>query len=355
MSLQEEEPRTNTHYFAEINCKIHLIDTPEQVIVSLERLRLFSTLAIDCEGVDLGSFAPTSTLSVLHMSTGRDSDVYCFDIFTLGAEAFSTTTPDGYSLKTLLESSDKRKLLWDLRSDTSALYRHYNITINGLCDVQVLDSASQFLKQVKFPYDRRRALRNVYGLGGTLEKMSFNGVSLVERNRLRIVKAEAKMLFSPGDGGSYEIWNHRPLSPLLLEYCCDTRYFFSLLKHYDTVIRACLRNISYEAFDFSQIALSQAYQRRIAHAISPDFDKTDREIMCRVDQQLLLDLCEIIDIHPADMKVPIFDTEESIEDSGSSTNKDPSEGNPLTTDDTSVSAAEGADSFGGIHSGSFGS
>ena len=342
-------PHSDTYVYSELQCTLHLIHNTEQVIVSLDKLRSFSVLAIDCEGVDLGSHAPTSSLSLLHISTGRNSDVFCFDIFTLGAEAFSTTTLDGYSLKTLLESSDKRKLLWDLRSDASALYHHFNITLTNAYDIQVLDTASSFLKQVKFPYEKRRELRKIYGLGSTIDKMFFGDISDSEKSRLRAVKSEAKTLFSPEEGGSYKIWNMRPLRPLLLEYCCDTRYFFSLYNHYDKTIRACLRFVSYGAYDTAQDALSRAHQRRIAHALSPDFDKSNREIMCRVDTNLLIDLCEIVKIHPDDMKVPNFD---ELEGDPVVTADGPLE-DDSSTETKGASVLEDTDSFGGSGAGSF--
>jgi exonuclease 3'-5' domain-containing protein 1 len=344
----------NTYFFPELQCTLHLINNTEQVIVSLDKLRSFSVLAIDCEGVDLGSHSPSSSLSILHISTGRNSDVFCFDIFTLGADAFSTTTPDGFSLKFLLESSDKRKLLWDLRSDASALYHHFNITLTNAYDIQVLDTASAFLKQVKFPYEKRKELRKIYGLGSTIDKMFFNGVSESEKSRLRAVKSEAKTLFSPDVGGSYEIWNQvRPLVPLLLEYCCDTRYFFSLYNHYDKTVRACLRFVSFGAYDLAQDALSRAHQRRIAHALSPDFDKSDREIMCRVDTQLLIDLCEIVHIHPYEMKVPNFDELEGAPVSTPVSTADGPIEDDSSTETKGASVLEDSDSFGGSGAGSF--
>jgi len=298
--------KNSSTYFKESNCTVYLIDTEDLLIISLEKLRTVSTIALDCEGVDLGSKSPSSSLAILHISTGRNSAVFCFDIFKLGASAFTTTTSDGYSLKTLLESNTVCKLLWDLRSDSSALFRKYNITLAGAFDVQVQDTASLFLKQVKYTYDERRILKNVYGLGSTLEKS--RAISNEEKARLRTIKAEAKKFFSPDEGGTYENWNIRPLSKLLLEYCCDSRYFFSLFEQYDKVMRACLRYTSRGAYEMSQDALKRSFERRLAHSTSPDFDNSDRDIMCRVDRQLLLDLCEIVNIDPEAMKVPNFET-----------------------------------------------
>jgi exonuclease 3'-5' domain-containing protein 1 len=353
--------KNSSTYFKESNCTVYLIDTEDLLIISLEKLRAVSTIALDCEGVDLGSKSPSSSLAILHISTGRNSDVHCFDIFKLGASAFTTTTSDGYSLKTLLESNTVRKLLWDLRSDSSSLFRNYNITLAGAFDVQVQDTASLFLKQVKLTYDQRRILKNIYGLGSTLEKS--RAISNEEKARLRTIKAEAKKFFSPDEGGTYENWNIRPLSKLLLEYCCDSRYFFSLFEQYDKVLRACLRYTSRGAYEMSQDALKRSFERRLAHSTSPDFDNSDRDIMCRVDRLLLLDLCEIIDIDPEAMKVPHFDimkVKEEEEDKEDDDHGATIESNTIkTTDKTTdksieiINKSAPPESFGGFGAGAF--
>jgi len=353
--------KNSSTHFRESNCTVYLIDTEDLLILSLEKLRVFSTIAVDCEGVDLGSQAPSSMLSILHISTGRNSDVHCFDIFKLGASAFTTTTSDGYSLKTLLETSTVRKLLWDLRSDSSSLFRKYNIKLAGAFDVQVQETANIFLKQVKHPYDQRRMLKNVYGLGSTLEKSRV--ISNDEKARLRTIKAEAKKFFSPDEGGTYENWNIRPLSKLLLEYCCDSRYFFSLFEQYDTVFRACLRGrYSRGAYEMSQDALKRSFERRLAHSTSPDFDNTDRDTMCRVDRLLLLDLCEIVNIDPEAMKVPNFDTikvkDEEEEEEGEDKKEDGHDATDITnaiksTDKFRDDKIAPPESFGGSGAGAF--
>lgn len=68
---------------------------------------------------------------------------YLIDIYVLGARAFSTTDASGNSMKSVLESDSIPKVFFDVRNDSDALYHHFNISLAGVVDLQVMEYATR--------------------------------------------------------------------------------------------------------------------------------------------------------------------------------------------------------------------
>lgn len=164
---------------------IVFVDTIEKLLLVLPELRRHTVWAIDLEGVDLGA---TGEICIIQISTGRYSPVILLDVHTLGKNIFtteycdctsgntsSTVTPlsssstttissttnnsnksgssgntttarsiipaaaatEVYSLQQLLEDTTIIKFMWDVRSDTNALYGLFGVTIKSAVDLQV--------------------------------------------------------------------------------------------------------------------------------------------------------------------------------------------------------------------------
>lgn len=69
-------------------------------------------------------------------------------------------------------------------------------------------------------------------LSRVLEKTLHARLSSAERLEMARVKEAAKGEFAADKGGSYEVWERRPLLPSLLAYCSDARTFFALRATY---------------------------------------------------------------------------------------------------------------------------
>nr|OQO20401.1 hypothetical protein B0A51_10491 [Rachicladosporium sp. CCFEE 5018] len=96
-------------------------------------------LSVDAEGRELGC---DGTISMIQIFVGSLDHAYLVDVATLGAAVFTTTTAiddDQVSLKSILEDSDRKKVMFDCRGDAEALYALYGITLRGIHDIQLMD------------------------------------------------------------------------------------------------------------------------------------------------------------------------------------------------------------------------
>lgn len=120
-----------------------LVETSGRLKDMVKALSTTGCMAIDCEGVDLGQ--PGGQLSLIQIAARKPSStslsIYVVDVTLLDWRAFhhrlDPSDPSSPSLKTLLESQEVTKLIFDARSDASALLRHFNVKLRGSYDLQV--------------------------------------------------------------------------------------------------------------------------------------------------------------------------------------------------------------------------
>ncbi|KAK3614368.1 hypothetical protein LTR22_027807 [Elasticomyces elasticus] len=148
-----------------------------------------SRLYADLEGNDLSR---DGTLSLVTILLELERDVYLVDVTTLGRDAFTTAGADGRTLKAVLESRDIVKVFFDIRNDPDALFGLYEIRVDGIEDLQLMELAS-----------RNFSKRNVNGSAKCIERDST--IPFVERRRWQVVKDNGKNLFDPQRGGSYAV------------------------------------------------------------------------------------------------------------------------------------------------------
>ncbi|CAG9977946.1 unnamed protein product [Clonostachys byssicola] len=179
------------------------------------------SLYVDLEGNNLSRHGTISILQIHVRTTGH---TYLIDVLTLGSLAFSTsgTLHAETTLKSILENDKIPKVFFDVRNDSDALYAHYSINLSGIQDLQLMALAT------RNPGQRRI----ISGLAKCIEKDA--PLSSVERSRLAAVKARGSKLFSPEKGGSYAVFDARPLSTEIVDYCVqDTTILPRLWSHYD--------------------------------------------------------------------------------------------------------------------------
>ncbi|KAK5701104.1 hypothetical protein LTR17_022901 [Elasticomyces elasticus] len=171
-------------------------------------------LYMDLEGSNLSR---NGTLSLVTIMLEPEKEVYLVDVTTLGRDAFTTAGADGRTLKAVLESRNIVKVFFDIRNDSDALFGLYEIRIAGIEDLQLMELAS-----------RNFSKRNVNGLAKCIERDST--IPLVERRRWQVVKDNGKHLFDPQRGGSYAVFDERPLSKDIKEYCTQDVTFMPHLR-----------------------------------------------------------------------------------------------------------------------------
>ncbi|KAK1976524.1 exonuclease [Colletotrichum cereale] len=138
---------------------------------------------------------------------------YIIDICTLGHKAFLTPgNKTNQTLQAVLESSEITKVFFDVRNDSDALFAHFGVKLDGVQDLQLMEFASR---------EARKSF--LCGLAKCIDRDS--PLSPGERQEWTAVKDTGRRLFDPPSGGSYSVFNKRPLPREILLYCIqDVRY-----------------------------------------------------------------------------------------------------------------------------------
>ena len=199
-------------------------------------------LYLDLEGVKLGRHG---SISIISLYIAPIKKIYLIDIHRLGKTAFSTTNSSAISLKTILESPSIPKVIFDIRNDSDALFSHFQISVNGIQDLQLMELAT-----------RKGSKAIVAGLAKCIE--NENLISAAAKEEWQRTKE------GPKKGGGYEIFNDRPMKPEIIQYCArDVALLPGLYNVYNT-------RLSGEAFWQAQVR--KATKDRIKLSQSPAYD-----------------------------------------------------------------------------------
>ena len=194
-----------------------LIDTKDAVTKLIDSLSDLPnappSLYIDLEGVYLSRHG---TVSILQLLVSPKNHVYIIDICALQHQAFSTPGKNGQTLKTTLESSEIQKAFFDVRNDSDALYSHFGINLAGVQDIQLMELACRA--------GRKKFLN---GLSKCIERDGM--LTLSEKQRWKDIKDKGLRLFLPEHGGTYEVFNRRPLDDRIMSYCVQDVQFLARL------------------------------------------------------------------------------------------------------------------------------
>jgi len=207
-----------------------LCDTDSKCEAVLPALRSSPILILDCEGRDLGDIGGALSIIILRTTTA-DPRTYLIDVKSL-----STTTLN--SVFDLLFSPKVQKIVFDGRSDFSALYHEYGVELYNVIDMQLVDIKSreargerleEQLKRLCGPFAPREVWKNrgfydqVHNLAG-LERC------LTEH---QCVKAKGGSNLRPKV--DHQSWMERPLSLEYLDYAArDARLIHLLFETFTT-------------------------------------------------------------------------------------------------------------------------
>ena len=207
---------------------------------------------IDIEGVKLGRHG---TISIISMYVTPTKTIYLVDVRALGKSAFSTTNS---SLKGFFESSNIRKVFFDIRNDSDALFSLYQVSVDGIEDLQLMELATRKGRK-DFVADLAKCI-NVDCAMPTAAKAEWQRT-----------KEHATGMFDPKRGGSYEVFNERPVKPEIVQYCAQD---VVLLPKLYEVYSAKMRPAS-EAFWREEV--QKATKERIKASQSPKHDGHSQE------------------------------------------------------------------------------
>ena len=211
------------------------------------------TMYIDLEGVNLCREGSLSILTLLIATGIPTRRVYLIDVHTLGAQAFNTAGANRTTLKDILHDEKIPKVFFDVRNDSDALFAHFGVTLQGVEDVQLMESATRkTTASRKFLNGLTKCVENNF-------PMSLNGSGLASWKR---AKEKGERLFKAEYGGSYDVFNQRPIPEDMLSYCVgDVQYLPELRDRFWIQQTSQWRNLVSEE-SRKRVAASQrsAYQ-----------------------------------------------------------------------------------------------
>lgn len=222
-----------------------IIDSPTTMASLLDTIADIPTsppsLYLDLEGVNLSRHG---SISIIELLVLPQNHAYLIDVHVLGEEAFSTKGSDGGTLKAVLESPDIPKVFFDVRNDSDALHSHFGISLAGVQDIQLLENATHSFNR-----------RNVNGLAKCIEKDAT--MTSLEKSAWKSVKEQGRKLFGPQQGGSYEVFNTRPMTEEVRKYCVQDVLFLPGLwsKYAGKVSATWAEKVRMETL--ARVALSQ--------------------------------------------------------------------------------------------------
>ncbi|KAL8794166.1 MAG: hypothetical protein Q9195_003234 [Heterodermia aff. obscurata] len=197
-----------------------IIDTPSSLTALLPHLENQPTdppsLYLDIEGIKLSRHGSISILQLFHLPQNH---IYLIDIFLLQNAAFDTPHPQSATtLRSILESPTIPKCFFDVRNDADALFAHFHVALQNVHDLQLLEVATRAGKR---PRNRVAGLRSCIKYDARLSREA--------RLEWEAGKDRGKALFSEEEGGSYEVFNVRPMLREIVDYCAQDVVYLPVL------------------------------------------------------------------------------------------------------------------------------
>ena len=171
-------------------------------LAKIQNDRRTPTVGFDCEGDNLGRHGTTCYIQIRDYTKHQ---TYLVDLLTLGQRAWETPGLDKVTtLRTIFESVDIIKIVFDVRGDSNALYNDYKIKLAGVLDVQ-------YLALLRMPYPRTYRVSFVSTMTNIL---SSDSKELQQWKKLKNYDFE----------GDYSVFKERPLPKALKLYAINDVY-----------------------------------------------------------------------------------------------------------------------------------
>ena len=201
-----------------------LVDTEAAVadmVDSMLNLPIYPpSLYLDIEGLSLGRYG---TISIVQAKVIPEGQVFLVDVTKLGHLAFDTAASTGVTFRSILENDQIPKVFFDVRNDSDALYANYSIKLAFVQDLQLMEMACRW-----------RSKEYVMSLAKCIQ---FHvAMERDQRNEWFFTKEHGKHLLK---GGSHEIFNVRPISHRIIDYCVnDVEYMPDLWETYEALLES---------------------------------------------------------------------------------------------------------------------
>lgn len=242
------------------NIETKVIDTTEGVAALADWLVLHHEqqtscspiMYIDLEGVNLCREGSLSIVTLLIDLGGSTRGAYLIDVHRLGEKAFNTAGLGGKTLKDILQDETIPKVFYDVRNDSDALFAHYSVALRGVEDVQLMESATRKTTPSR---------RFLSGLARCIENHTSLALDWSKLASWKLAKEHGARLFRPELGGSYEVFNQRPIPGEIVSYCVGDVQYLPELRH---------RFWSSRSKPWQDLIIEQS-ARRVAGSQRPDY------------------------------------------------------------------------------------
>lgn len=247
---------------------ISIIDSPVALVFFLNDLENQPvnppSLYLDIEGVALSRHGSISIIQLFHLPLNH---VFLIDVFVLQEATFNTPNETGTTLRSILESALVPKVFFDVRNDADALYAHFNISLQGVHDIQLLEVATR-----SWAKDRVVGLRQCIRSDARL-------TTKVQKD-WEAVKERGKALFTTEDGGSYEVFNIRPMLQDIVDYCAqDVVYLPALWNVYlQKISKKWLKRVQQETVKRVLISQAESYKPHGEHKVLSPWANTAKDV-----------------------------------------------------------------------------
>ncbi|ORY03126.1 hypothetical protein BCR34DRAFT_617855 [Clohesyomyces aquaticus] len=245
------------------NIKTAVLNTTDEICALVDRLVLLHQqpnlpspiMYIDLEGVALSR---SGTLSIFTLLTDRGTpnrEVCLIDVHTLGAQAFEAAGENGKTLKDILQDENIPKVFFDVRNDSDALFAHFGVALKGVEDVPLMESATR---------ETTVSRKFVTSLSKCIEKNVVMSPSA--KASWQLAKTRGERMFRRELGGSYEVFNQRPIPKDIISYCAgDVQYLPELRQRF--------WGSSHKWLDL----VSEGSKQRVAKSQQPDYQPHGRD------------------------------------------------------------------------------
>jgi len=203
-SASKDARRLATDILKTLSTRVTVVESVGSTFAdAVNDISLTDCIAVDCEGVTLSR---TGALTLIQIAT--ETNIYLFDVLKMGATTFDGDQSDHgkRGLKPILEDSNRRKLMFDCRVDSDALFHQFGVSLRGVLDLQLLAVAAerQQGKQIDFLPGFARCTRQWLGA---------KTVRLVSS-----LKEEIRALYTDERDGESALWGKRPMAIDLIRY-----------------------------------------------------------------------------------------------------------------------------------------
>ncbi|KAJ3823534.1 hypothetical protein F5878DRAFT_657576 [Lentinula raphanica] len=205
-----------------------LCDTEDCFLSAISLLRLSSAFIVDCEALNLGTRGGTLSLISVRPISPQSSHSYLVDVVALSSSESLQPLFD------LLTNPKILKVFFDGRRDWCVFYYTYNIRVQNVLDLQLVDLSSRFMRREGKDKQKKRLLRLFSYKQIRQNEIIFKSVHVLSGLAATLREHSPSCTpISPKKTLTHDKWMCRPLPAEYLHYAAqDVEYMHDLYERF---------------------------------------------------------------------------------------------------------------------------